>query len=176
MLPAAQASEATWVPWPTVSVVAARAVGVEARRRPRTRSASSGWLVSAPVSMTATVAPAPGVTSHAGGKSLRAAHHSTGVPGAVPRAVSGVVSAGSLGSKRGRPRCSTLDARHARVGAQPRGARACSASPVRGRSGDEADLRDAEAARGRAPAVAATAPRAGSTRSAVARAAPGAER
>src|SRR5512133_4033108 len=93
LLPAPQGSEATWVPCPTESVVAA----VESESKlaaPSTRSASSGWLVSAPVSMTATVAPAPVDTSHAAGKLLRAAHHSTGVLGAVAAAVSGAASAG----------------------------------------------------------------------------------
>ena len=60
-------------------------------------------------------------TSHASGKLLRAAHHSTGVPGAVPGAVSGVLSAGSLGVEARAAAVLDLDARHARVGAQARG-------------------------------------------------------
>ena len=76
--------------------------------------------VSAPVSMTATVAPAPWLMSQARGKPLRAAHHSTGVPGAVSVAVSGVDSAGSLGWKRSWRAALGLHARDARVGAQPR--------------------------------------------------------
>jgi len=42
-----------------------------------TRPTRSGWAISAPVSMTATVAPAPWLMSHAAGNPSRAAHHST---------------------------------------------------------------------------------------------------
>src|SRR3954452_24073673 len=86
LFPAPQASEATWVPCPAESFVAALP-SASKLAAPMMRSASSGWLVSAPVAVTGTVAPAPVETSHAAGKLLRAAHHSTGVLGAVPTAV-----------------------------------------------------------------------------------------
>ena len=71
-------------------------------------------------------------TSHAGGKLLRAAHHSTGVPGAVPVAVSGVLSAGSLGVEARAAAVLDLDARHARVGAQAHGEGVQAARPCAG--------------------------------------------
>ncbi len=130
LFPAAHASDATCVPWPIVSSPAGeRAASNEAR--PATRPTSSGWPISAPVSMTATVAPTPWLMSQACGKPLRAAHHSTVVPGAVSRAVSGVTSAGSLGWKRSAARRSAAtDA--TRGSARSRAASACSDSPGRG--------------------------------------------
>ena len=105
--------------------------------------------------MMATVAPAPVETSQAAGKPLRAAHHSTGVLGAVPIAVSGVVRAGSLGSKRGRPRCST-STRATRGSARRRTARARRPVPLRGRRVTRWICGTLKPA-GRAPAVAASA-------------------
>src|SRR4051812_49516840 len=84
--------------------------------------------------MTATVAPAPVETSHAAGELLRAAHHSTGVLGAGPTAVSGVTSAGAFGSRRGRARCSSST--RAPRGAPRRGpGRAGEPAPPRRRGG-----------------------------------------
>ena len=44
----------------------------------------SGWLASAPVSITPTIAPAPVVTFQAEGKFSRLSHHWSGVPAGVP--------------------------------------------------------------------------------------------
>ena len=122
LLPAPQASEATCVPCPTLSVVAALP-SPSKLAAPSTRSASSGWLVSAPVSMTATVAPWPVDTSHATGKPLRAAHHSTVVPGCGPDGGLGRAQRRVVGREAQAGAVLDLDARHARVGAQAHGQR-----------------------------------------------------
>src|SRR4051812_4728094 len=130
LLPAAHASEATWVPWPIASTPA----GLRAASNVATAAtlpASSGWATSAPVSMIATVAPAPWVMSHAARKPLRGAHHSMYTPGSVSFAPSSVKSAGSFGWKRSAPRRSgaTLCTRGS---ARRRPASARSDSPGRG--------------------------------------------
>src|SRR4029078_11000356 len=159
LLPAAHASDATCVPCPIVSSPAGeRAASNEAR--PATRPTSSGWPISAPGSMTATGAPAPWLMCQACGNPLRAAHHSTVVPGTVSFAVSGVTSAGSLGWKRSAARRSA--ATDAARGSAPRAAVRVQAADaglrpqprrerMQGLAGarahvDEPDLRHAEAA------------------------------
>ena len=104
---------------------------------PTSRSASSGCSSSTPVSMTATRHGGAAEDDPHRGKLLRAAHHSTGVFGAVPIAVSGVMRRDRWGSRRGRPRCSTSTSRHARVGTQAHGV-ACRPSPGARAQGDEA--------------------------------------
>ena len=136
LLPAPQASEATWVPCPAESVVAALP-SASKLTAPSTRSASSGWLVSAPVSMTATVAPAPVETSQAAGKLLRAAHHSTGVLGAVADRRLGGDQRRVVGLEARTGAMLDLDARHARVGAQAHGQRVQAGAAARAQ-GDEA--------------------------------------
>ena len=105
--------------------------------------------VSAPVSMTATVAPWPVETSQASGKPLRAAHHSTVVPGARPGGGLGRAQRRVVGLEAQAGAVLELDARHARVGAQARGQGVQARARARAQ-GDEADLRDAEAGRPRA--------------------------
>ena len=95
--------------------------------------------------MTATVAPAPWLMSQACGNPLRAAHHSTVVPGAVSFAVSGVASAGSLGWKRSSARRSAAtDATRGSARSRARERVQRLAGPRA--HGHEADLRDGEAA------------------------------
>jgi hypothetical protein len=99
LLVAAQASEATCVPWPSWSVVGGLGVcswSTAAAILPE----SSGCAPSRPVSMTPTRAPAPSSTSQARWKRCFTAGHSMGVPGGTPDAVSGLVSAVSLGAAR----------------------------------------------------------------------------
>ena len=87
------------MPWPSVSVVADVgdcSLSTAAAILPE----SSGWAPSSPVSMTPTRAPAPFVTSQARWKRCVTAGHSMTVPGGTPDAVSGLVSAVSLGTAR----------------------------------------------------------------------------
>jgi hypothetical protein len=116
-------------------------------------------VISAPVSMTATVAPTPWLMSHAWRKPLRAAHHSMYVPGAVSSAPSRVNMAGSLGWKRSSPRRSgATDA--TRGSARSRAASARSDSPGRGATVTRRIWGTLKPL-GRAPAAAATARAAG---------------
>ena len=117
LLPAPQASEATWVPWPTPSVVAGRAVVVEARAAEHAIGQLGMARLGAGVD-DRDRRPGAGETSHASGNPLRAAHHSTVVPGAVPTAVSGVVERRVVGREAQTGAVLDLDARHAPVGAQ----------------------------------------------------------
>ena len=113
---------------------------------------------STPVSMTATRrALAAWTRPTPAGSCSRAAHHSTGVPAGVPGAVSAVLSAGSLGRQARAAAALELDARRRadrRAAARPGRA---GRSPLRARSGDQADLRRRCSAAGLAPAVAARA-------------------
>ena len=98
----------------------------------------------------------------------RAAHHSTVVSGAVPVAVSGVLSAGSLGVEARAAAVLDLDARDARVGAQAHGERVQAGAP-RGRRVTRRICGTLKPA-GRAPAVAASAAAVTRARGAAARA------
>ena len=126
--PAAQASEATCVPWPCSSVVAGPWPSVASlSMAPTILPCRSGCPPSTPVSMIAAVAPSPRVTSQAAGRPMRPIHQATVVPAGVPGLVSGDVRAGSLGTKRRFARCSTSTARtpgrRRRVRASVEGAR-----------------------------------------------------
>jgi hypothetical protein len=99
---AAQARPATCVPCPMRSTVAEPSSGSPSRSLVYSICpARSAWVPSTPESITATLAPTPCVTLHACGNPSRSAHHSIGVPGGVLGAVSGALSAGSLGSSKG---------------------------------------------------------------------------
>ncbi len=76
LLPAAQACEETCVPWPFSSPVAGPWPGWSSKSIAcAILPPSSGWPASTPLSMTATVAPAPRSRSHAAGRLLRTTHH-----------------------------------------------------------------------------------------------------
>ena len=136
LLPAPQASEATWVPWPTGSLVAGPARSKLCA--PAIRSASSGWVVSMPVSMIATVAPAP-VRDVPRGREAAAPR-----PPLDRRAGRGARR--GLGRREGRvvgleaDPCAVLglDAGHARIGAQRAGQGGRAAAAPRAQR-DEAD-------------------------------------
>ena len=143
---AAQASDATCVPWPTVSTVAAAVPSASKSTAPRDAAGELGMRRSAPVSMTATVAPAPWMTSHA---PREAAARGPPLDRRARRGVRRGLGRGQrrvVGLEARRAAALGLDARHARVGAQPRGERAQRLAAARAH-GDEADLRDAEAGR-----------------------------
>ena len=96
LLPAAQASDATCVPWPISSIVGGPCPGRRrSRRGRRCLPASSGWVaVDAGVDDRDGARPSPCVMSQARGQVLARGPPLTTVPGGVPTAVSGASAPG----------------------------------------------------------------------------------
>ena len=146
LLPAPQASEATWVPCPTVSGGRA-AVGVEARGAQHAVGQLGVGRLGAGVDHGDGRARAgPTRPTPAGSCCARPTTRPARPPGC--RAPFGRARAGSLAFKRGRPRCSS-STRATRGSARSRTARACSPSPGRARRVTRR-IGDAEAGRPRA--------------------------